>query len=101
MGYIQLVEMEEFPPYYAHSKVLGHSRVECHILNPQLARILPVLWLMGWKWMWVIKLVKMRFGCSGGDCSLGCSLVGHLDVLLGAVLAAGVDAGDVFLDFEC
>ncbi|KAH0449426.1 hypothetical protein IEQ34_020118 [Dendrobium chrysotoxum] len=60
MGYIQLVEMEEFPSYYAHSKVLGHSRVECHILNPQLARILHVLWLMGWKWMWVIKLVKMR-----------------------------------------
>ncbi|KAL0918051.1 hypothetical protein M5K25_010039 [Dendrobium thyrsiflorum] len=39
MGFIQRIELEEFPTYCAHCKVFGHSKVECHILNPPLANI--------------------------------------------------------------
>ncbi|KAL0920740.1 hypothetical protein M5K25_009903 [Dendrobium thyrsiflorum] len=37
LGFLQRVELEEFPAYCAHCKVLGHSKVDCHILNPSLA----------------------------------------------------------------
>ncbi|KAH0448987.1 hypothetical protein IEQ34_022787 [Dendrobium chrysotoxum] len=36
LGYIQQVEMEEFPLYYSHCKVLGHSNAGYLILHPHL-----------------------------------------------------------------
>ncbi|KAL0906162.1 hypothetical protein M5K25_024632 [Dendrobium thyrsiflorum] len=37
LGFRQCVELEEFPTYCDHCKVLGHSNVECCVLNPSLA----------------------------------------------------------------
>ncbi|KAL0926292.1 hypothetical protein M5K25_002509 [Dendrobium thyrsiflorum] len=37
LGFHQRVELEEFPTYCDHCKVLGHSNVECCVLNPSLA----------------------------------------------------------------
>ncbi|KAL0908782.1 hypothetical protein M5K25_023291 [Dendrobium thyrsiflorum] len=37
-GYIQSVVMEAFPSYCFHCKSLGHSKFECHILHPHLAK---------------------------------------------------------------
>ncbi|KAL0922295.1 hypothetical protein M5K25_006268 [Dendrobium thyrsiflorum] len=36
LGYFQFVEMEEFPSYCAHYKILGHLKAECHILHPHV-----------------------------------------------------------------
>ncbi|KAL0927251.1 hypothetical protein M5K25_001414 [Dendrobium thyrsiflorum] len=37
LGFRQRVELEDFPSYCDHCKVLGHSNVECCVLNPSLA----------------------------------------------------------------
>ncbi|KAL0910736.1 hypothetical protein M5K25_018820 [Dendrobium thyrsiflorum] len=36
LGFIQSVVMEELPSYCSHCKSLGHSKLECHFLHPQL-----------------------------------------------------------------
>ncbi|KAL0913537.1 hypothetical protein M5K25_017002 [Dendrobium thyrsiflorum] len=41
MGYIQTIEMEEFPSYCFHCKTLGHSKDVCPILFPMLGVIPP------------------------------------------------------------
>ncbi|KAL0906063.1 hypothetical protein M5K25_024525 [Dendrobium thyrsiflorum] len=39
VGYVQVVEMEEFSSYCVHCKSLGHLKAECHILHPNLKSV--------------------------------------------------------------
>ncbi|KAL0917056.1 hypothetical protein M5K25_012097 [Dendrobium thyrsiflorum] len=84
LGFIQSVVMEDLPSYCSHCKSLGHSKLECHFLHPQLVtrnNVGDELVNIGNKLPLIVNHVENFCSDPLRTCGEGLSVVPSMDVL--------------------